>query len=885
MMREHVSKNRIAYRGRKQEKCAVMPTQAEIETVQNFLNNIPSFKTEVYKPANLKELVAIMKNSKTAAPVRAVGTKYSLNSNFVVGGATKNQGSIINTDGLNKVLNDNYPGASPGKTLLYVEAGIKIRHLLEYLHKKKLALPTMGAGGAQSLAGALSTATHGGDLNESVLGDHVKAFHLVKANGEESWVVPVSNKVPMPRKGKDWPTSDDGIFRALQTSVGRLGIIYAVVLEVEPAYQLVEVNEACSWRELKTALKKNPDDKSLLSRPIFTQDLHYKSCCDGVKAMGNLKWEKAGGKQGASPPWKGLVQSMCTYKEKGEEKLRLPLHHLNIVLSLANPNQCWITRRWKDDGYLFPSYLEPKAEDTDLAKFLRKHAVPAKNLLGELKHELAQEIAKEQTKKDCFGIIAWGPVRNIVIRLLVLLQTKGSTFDMKEITEKESYIIPTGDIEKAVEPYYELANWLCGMINKELPDVLEQPYESEQIYESEEERAGELAVHVMHRMFIDQRIKLPAELRSWLEKAIQATEKALGKTRDKLEGDLAEKSGSDRTDWLKKLQEFRNQWSTKEAFESLKNGKTMRDLFNVLTAQIFSSQVGDPLRCDDSNKILDTHDYNTDGLMGARSAEYFFDASKDDFLDFIEDVRKLAEEKYPVLGYVGIRFMRKAAGLISMQRWDLTVSVEVTTLAARRQQVHRMFELEVETLSSDAGAIPHWGQIFTKRNSLVEMIKTGKVKGDIVRDFEHWKQVLRKLDPEGRFETEFSKMAGLNAKELEVYGRRGNPKVTLMPSYDTRPRPGQGTKPAKKPIGLPSLPKHPPRPVAKKEAPTSKPSSKPWTTVSGKSAERAKDKAKEPQKWTIKSSASSAPRKSAGGGKTSAKTPTPAKKAADKSKG
>jgi hypothetical protein len=140
---------------------------------------------------------------------------------------------------------------SRGPCLVYVEAGIKIKDLLTDLAATSapgLSLPAMGAGGLQALAGSLATATHGSETDRQPLIDAIRAVHLVGPGGQEWWLersngfseaIRVASVVP------EWcPDTrvvyDDRLFYSAIVSAGRLGVIYAMVLELEPAYWLDE---------------------------------------------------------------------------------------------------------------------------------------------------------------------------------------------------------------------------------------------------------------------------------------------------------------------------------------------------------------------------------------------------------------------------------------------------------------------------------------------------------------------------------------------------------------------------------------------------------------------------------------------------------------------
>ena len=130
---------------------------------------------------------------------------------------------------------------------VHVEAGIKIATLNAMLDGAGLGLPTLGGANGQSLAGAISTGTHGGDIDQPPLADLVLAMHVVGVNGQEFWVErasePLTDDTPL-AAALTCPSArivrDDEIFNALLVSVGRFGVIYSYVVRTVKAFRLAE---------------------------------------------------------------------------------------------------------------------------------------------------------------------------------------------------------------------------------------------------------------------------------------------------------------------------------------------------------------------------------------------------------------------------------------------------------------------------------------------------------------------------------------------------------------------------------------------------------------------------------------------------------------------
>ena len=96
-----------------------------------------------------------------------------------------------------------------------------------------LALANQGDIVAQQIAGAVSTATHGSGLRLGCFSSSVRRVRLVTASGD---VVDIGE-------------NDAELLHAAQVSVGMLGVMTELELEVAPAYRLRERIEHWSWDE------------------------------------------------------------------------------------------------------------------------------------------------------------------------------------------------------------------------------------------------------------------------------------------------------------------------------------------------------------------------------------------------------------------------------------------------------------------------------------------------------------------------------------------------------------------------------------------------------------------------------------------------------------
>ncbi|AEO54712.1 hypothetical protein MYCTH_2297573 [Thermothelomyces thermophilus ATCC 42464] len=107
--------------------------------------------------------------------------------------------------------------------LCTVEAGIRLHRLSAELDAAGLALPSLGSIDEQSIAGAISTGTHGSSLSHGLVSESVVALKLTMADGKTRSC-----------SARERPE----LFRAALLSVGALGVIVEVTLRAVPAFSL-----------------------------------------------------------------------------------------------------------------------------------------------------------------------------------------------------------------------------------------------------------------------------------------------------------------------------------------------------------------------------------------------------------------------------------------------------------------------------------------------------------------------------------------------------------------------------------------------------------------------------------------------------------------------
>jgi L-gulono-1,4-lactone dehydrogenase len=218
------------------------------------------------------DLVTIVQAAhRDGATVRACGSRHAWSD------AALTTGFLVETHGLNRALDverDLLQPAWHGANLVRTEAGVRVRELNERLARGGLAFTNMGGYDGQTIAGVISTSTHGSGLRFGPIGDCVRAIELVAAQGRLFRIEPSAGLVDAARFRDRHPdielVQDDEWFNATLVSMGCFGIIYAVTIEVEPRFWLKETRTIHTWAQVRGQLS---------NRDVLEHDnRHYEVC-------------------------------------------------------------------------------------------------------------------------------------------------------------------------------------------------------------------------------------------------------------------------------------------------------------------------------------------------------------------------------------------------------------------------------------------------------------------------------------------------------------------------------------------------------------------------------------------------------------------------------
>jgi len=180
---------------------------------RNWSGRVECRPSNYAEPKSLQELQAIVRDAAAGGKkVRVVGSGHSFTD------LVATDDVLITLDGMQGLVE-----AKPAAGEATVWAGTKLHLLNPILDAQGLAMENLGDINVQSIAGAVSTGTHGTGMKFGNIATQVIGLTLVTASGE---VLEVSE------------TENRALFKAAQVSLGTLGVIAKVRLRLVPSYKL-----------------------------------------------------------------------------------------------------------------------------------------------------------------------------------------------------------------------------------------------------------------------------------------------------------------------------------------------------------------------------------------------------------------------------------------------------------------------------------------------------------------------------------------------------------------------------------------------------------------------------------------------------------------------
>ncbi len=190
---------------------------------RNWAGNLRYSAARLHFPQTVDQVRQIVAG---ANKVKAVGTRHSFNT---IADCTEDHIFLSRLDSVIDIDRD--------RRTVTVEAGAKYGQLAEPLHRAGFALRNMASLPHISIAGACATATHGSGDGNGNLATAVTAIEMVTANGD---LLELSRQ----RHGEN--------FQGMVVSLGGLGIVTKLTLEIVTSFQLRQVvYENLPWKQLE----------------------------------------------------------------------------------------------------------------------------------------------------------------------------------------------------------------------------------------------------------------------------------------------------------------------------------------------------------------------------------------------------------------------------------------------------------------------------------------------------------------------------------------------------------------------------------------------------------------------------------------------------------
>ncbi len=189
---------------------------------KNWARNVQFKPTNIVYPESEEEIVTLVKDA------------ISENKTIRVAGSGHSFTPVVETEIL--ISLDKFQGiVSIADNLVTVKAGTKLKLLGELLHEKGLAMENLGDIDVQSIAGAISTGTHGTGAELRTIATQITKIKFVNGKGEIITVTEQDNY---------------DLFKSAQISLGMLGILLELTIKTIPSYVLQYKSDKTTWNKI-----------------------------------------------------------------------------------------------------------------------------------------------------------------------------------------------------------------------------------------------------------------------------------------------------------------------------------------------------------------------------------------------------------------------------------------------------------------------------------------------------------------------------------------------------------------------------------------------------------------------------------------------------------
>ena len=181
---------------------------AQEEKLTNWSGNLEYSTNKIDYPKLVEEIQELVKKYDK---LKVLGTRHCFNN------IADSKYRFISSRGLNKVVS-----LDTNANTVTVEGGIKYGELCPWLNERGFALHNLASLPHISVAGSITTATHGSGMKNKNLSSAVEALEVVTASGD---VINISR-------------NDGDKFYACVVGLGAIGMITKVTLKIQPSFMM-----------------------------------------------------------------------------------------------------------------------------------------------------------------------------------------------------------------------------------------------------------------------------------------------------------------------------------------------------------------------------------------------------------------------------------------------------------------------------------------------------------------------------------------------------------------------------------------------------------------------------------------------------------------------
>ncbi|MCC5951859.1 MAG: FAD-binding protein [Acidimicrobiia bacterium] len=191
---------------------------------RNWGGNQASVPIRWHRPTTEEELVAVVRRAAAeGTTVKAVGAGHSYSA------IACTSGHLVDLSGYDRVL-----AADLDSGVVTVQAGIPLWKLADELAVRGRALEVLGDINVQSLAGAISTGTHGPGIGYANLASRVIGCRLIDGQGQVHDIAAAD----------DDAAGEAPLLAAVRVGLGALGLLSTITLQTVPAFNLRVIERA-----------------------------------------------------------------------------------------------------------------------------------------------------------------------------------------------------------------------------------------------------------------------------------------------------------------------------------------------------------------------------------------------------------------------------------------------------------------------------------------------------------------------------------------------------------------------------------------------------------------------------------------------------------------